>query len=287
MSARHGPEDVELARLAAAWQAAGRMGTGAAERAAGLPAELRTLGAAQVLVALKREGEDELARLVARRMAIQLPAWTGRPEDSDPRDVANFWAENATRQDLLRVEADLVGWAADLKLLLKLRRRSDPAPLLRDVGAGRDSFLGHAGARSRSTADPTFAAQREQDHALGAADRAAARACDALAELPRLEGCASRCRALPVELREQGLVRTLAVLAREAERGSERLASDRLLSSLHRRLVEQLGEAMSLAELVGRLLQPGPTPAVLEALAVAWAQELKRWLDIAEHGEDA
>lgn len=237
-------DDLDRARLRSAWRVAGELGRADAEAVAGLPAELRALGLGQALAVQIRGGQRALATAIAARMREVAPE-LGAPA-ALVMDTFDAWVGLGDGRRALVIEEDLTAWAGDLKLMIALR------------------------ARANDEVQPQGAQPREE-----AAMRAAL-------DDPTLRGAVARCRSLPVDLRELGLLRTLGVLARE-RRGA---ASPALLASLHARLVQVYPDTpRRLGALVDALTAPGAQPAAWEAEALAWSVSLKTWLDVVDAGQ--
>lgn len=222
------------------------------ERVAGLPAQLRTLGLGQVLVMLLRQDRGRVGRpLVAWLVRLGLATDTPR---ANLDAVLTAWEAMGERLRAARIEEETVHWAVDLKLMLALHGRPE---------GERDPTL--------AGAEPGGPAWRERK------SRAALAAF-------KLEGCHGRIASLPGEIQRHGLLRTLALLARDERDPSEihPEASAYLSRSIRERLA-----GMPVADIpfapqdLARLLVDPERAALahtLEAEALAWTAELKTFV---------
>lgn len=260
-------EDLDRARLGHALRSAWLLPSGAAT-AGGLPAEIRTLGLGQVLALLLRKDPGRLSPLLASWLAKARPALTLPPgaREMDAGSALAAWVALEDRHRAAVVEANAIAWAVDLKLMTRIVDASRQPTLAPQEDAEADA----AAPPAAPPTDPRWE------------DRRAAAAVAAFG----LEPCATRAQSLPFEIQQHGLLRTLAILARDtrqppgsAPRGVD---STRLAASLRSRVagMPRAGVPSSLTELADLLVDPARAPLAraVEAEALAWAVELKSYV---------
>ena len=249
------PHDPHRVRLAHTLRAAQSLHDEQGETVAGLPALLTTLGVGQVLALLARKDPAGVGPYLVSWLSMECPAIAG----TRAGEVLDSWRGLADRRVVAELEESAVAWAADLKLMASLVAADE-----HDDPEGPEG-----GARELPGVPPPWR------------DR---RAC-AVREAFALEPYATRAQSLPFEILHHGLVRALAILARESVRRDPRRSDGSvpdaiaLSQSVRRRLSGFPGGnvPMKALPLAKQLLDPASQALAraLEEEALAWASAVK------------